>query len=531
MNFATQQQGLKHPRIFVSYSHDDGAHKEKVLELAEHLRINGYDTMIDRYVEGTPPQGWPRWMLNQIEWADYVLLVCTKTYYERFRGNSPPGIGKGVDWEGAVITNQLYEQKSVSRKFVPLLLAQSDHQYIPEPLRTHTFYVIASAVGNDALMDYLAGAAGVQPAQLGPPPRRARRSGTRPRLGGAVEQPASALHVCAPPDFASLSAPGGTMAASDGYYVERAADRSAEAAALRSCETVVIRGPHQFGKSSLLSRYLARCRRSEKRVAHITFSRFERNTISRYGSFLSTLTSELARRLQVSCAPADSLTQQEFLQFTESTLLPAVPGHVVFAFDETDRILQQPYAQDFFSMVRMWHNDRADPELEWHRVGIAITTSSEPKLFIDDPLRSPFSVGLRLSVNAFTLEEVKELNRRYGSLLSEADCLELHRLVGGHPFLTQEAYFALLKPGALSFGNLCEFSARHDGPFGEHLRAMLSNLYQRDGMLDALKQVASNGTVPREFDFYRLEGAGLVRELDGRIVLANAIYASFFGSL
>jgi len=43
-------------------------------------------------------------MLDEVEQAAFVLVVCTETYHERFRGNTPPGTGRGVKWEGAVIT-------------------------------------------------------------------------------------------------------------------------------------------------------------------------------------------------------------------------------------------------------------------------------------------------------------------------------------------------------------------------------------------------------------------------------------------
>jgi hypothetical protein len=321
------------------------------------------------------------------------------------------------------------------------------------------------------------------------------------------------------------------MPADDNFYIERGADRSARAAAARSSETIVIRGPHQFGKSSLLAHYVALCRANGKTVATIDFSRFDKDTILNYGQFLNALASQLARRLRLSPPAGPLKTQQEFLEFLEFSLLPGLHGPVVLAFDETDRILPQDYAQDFFSMVRMWHNDRADPELEWHRVGIALATSSEPKLFIKDALRSPFSVGVRLPLDSFTSEEVKELNLRYGSPLSEADCGKLYNLVGGHPFLVQDAYYKLFGPDSIPFGNLCTHAAQDDGPFGEHLRAMLSNVNAAQGLLTALKQVVDHGTVPQDLDFYRLEGAGLVRRDNGKIVPANQIYSDFFGKV
>jgi hypothetical protein len=30
-------------------------------------------------------------MLDQLDWAEFVLVVCTETYYRRFRGHEKPG--------------------------------------------------------------------------------------------------------------------------------------------------------------------------------------------------------------------------------------------------------------------------------------------------------------------------------------------------------------------------------------------------------------------------------------------------------
>lgn len=523
---------VPHPKIFVSYSHDDDKHRKRILGLAERLRKDGFETMIDQYVEGTPLQGWPRWMLNQIDWADFVLLICTETYYRRFRGLESPDVGKGVDWEGAVITNELYDRKSISRRFVPVLFNSADDGCIPEPLSSVTSYVLTSDDGYMKLTEFLGGTAGIQPARLGPPPTGKRKTGTPLSFDQAARTKAvTAVPVRSVPDLAALCAPGGTMPADDGFYIERGADRNAKAAAARSYETIVVRGPHQFGKSSLLAHYVALCRANGKAVASVDFSRFEKGTICDYSRFLTTLASQLARRLRLAGPSGEFKTQQEFLEFLEVALLPAVSGPVVFAFDETDRIMRQDYAQDFFSMVRMWHNDRADPFLEWHRVGLALASSSEPKLFIKDALRSPFSIGLRLPLESFTATEVAELNARYGSPLPDADCNTLHRLLGGHPFLTQDAFYRLFGPDSISFARLSTEAAHDDGPFGEHLRAMLANVHAAEGLLAALKQAVEYGTLPRNDDFYRLEGAGLVRRENGRIVPANQIYASFFLSV
>ena len=155
------------PVVLISYSHDSAEHREKVLSLAERLRKDGIDARLDQYVNGTPAQGWPRWMLDQLDAAASVLVVCTATYYRRFRGHEEPGRGKGADFEGALITQEIYDARSRTVKFVPVTLAPGLEEFIPEPLRGHTHYEVTSEEGYQALYAFLRGQAGVPPGALG----------------------------------------------------------------------------------------------------------------------------------------------------------------------------------------------------------------------------------------------------------------------------------------------------------------------------------------------------------------------------
>ena len=148
---------------FISYSHDSNEHRERVLALSERLREDGITTFLDQYVNGSPAEGWPRWMLNHLDEADSVLVVCTETYYRRFRGREEPGKGKGADWEGALITQEIYDGRSTTLKFVPVLFALEDEPFIPEPLRKDTHYVVSSEAAYANLYDFLLGQSGVEP--------------------------------------------------------------------------------------------------------------------------------------------------------------------------------------------------------------------------------------------------------------------------------------------------------------------------------------------------------------------------------
>ena len=126
-------------RVFISYSHDSDTHREFVRNLANDLRRNGLDCQIDQYVNGFPPEGWQRWMENQIEQADFVLIVCTPLYLQRYRGNDPDG-GRGVTFEGVVISQTLYDHYYRNTKFIPVIPAQGSLDDVPLPLKGYTTY-------------------------------------------------------------------------------------------------------------------------------------------------------------------------------------------------------------------------------------------------------------------------------------------------------------------------------------------------------------------------------------------------------
>jgi hypothetical protein len=81
------------PRVFISYSHDSVRHRERVLRLSERLRGDGIDASIDQYVKGTPDATWPRWTLDQVDRAGFVLVVRTEAYYRGLHGSRAPTSG------------------------------------------------------------------------------------------------------------------------------------------------------------------------------------------------------------------------------------------------------------------------------------------------------------------------------------------------------------------------------------------------------------------------------------------------------
>jgi tetratricopeptide (TPR) repeat protein len=152
------------PVVFISYSHDSPEHEARVADLARKLAAQGLDCRIDQFQEA-PPEGWPRWMVNQIMEAQFVLVVATETYCRRFEGKE----GLGANWEGVIITQQLYEAATVNTRFVPVVFRREDAAHIPIVLRPSQYYDLSSEPAWRKLCERLGRSPAAHPLPAPPP--------------------------------------------------------------------------------------------------------------------------------------------------------------------------------------------------------------------------------------------------------------------------------------------------------------------------------------------------------------------------
>ena len=136
--------------VFISYSWDSEEHVKNVLRLSDRLRSDGIDCVLDQY-ESSPPEGWPRWMDRKIRDAQFVLMICTETYYKRVMGDDSPDTGLGVRWEGNLIYQHIYNAGTRNAKFIPVLMSPGDRKHVPTPLQGVTFYRIDTQDGFESL--------------------------------------------------------------------------------------------------------------------------------------------------------------------------------------------------------------------------------------------------------------------------------------------------------------------------------------------------------------------------------------------
>ncbi len=141
---------MKAPTVFISYSHDSPEHADRVLALADQLIQDGIDCILDQY-ETSPPEGWPRWMDRHIRNSDFVIMICTETYYRRVMGEEEPGKGLGVKWEGNLIYQHIYGANTENVRFIPVLFEAGNVEHIPTPLKGATYYCLDPEQGYEDL--------------------------------------------------------------------------------------------------------------------------------------------------------------------------------------------------------------------------------------------------------------------------------------------------------------------------------------------------------------------------------------------
>jgi hypothetical protein len=299
------------------------------------------------------------------------------------------------------------------------------------------------------------------------------------------------------------------------FYVRRRADQTISQLVLQEGVTVLVKGPRQVGKTSLLARAQAYAKAEGLRTFYIDFQLTEESRFASLDTLLRYLAVKIAREFRPTVKPGDIWDEMlgatdNLTDFLEQALLEPAERPIVFAFDEVDNIFKyDKFRNGFFAMIRGWHNRRAMHPV-WNRLNVLIGHSTEPALFIDDLNQSPFNVGEVIRLGDFTQAEIETLNEWNGRPLhSPGELAGLASLVGGQPYLIRQAFYCL-RTTIPSLAKLKSVAADDGGPFGDHLRRLLWNLQRAPKMQNAVKGVLRERGCEHEAEFQRLRAAGLI---------------------
>ena len=328
-----------------------------------------------------------------------------------------------------------------------------------------------------------------------------------------------------------LQMPGGTVRLQDKFYIERDEDDRLKNEMKRLGATVTIRAARQSGKSSLLVRGIQQAKQTGANTILLDMQRVDKDHLTSLDVFLRYFAEYVVFKLSQDADVIDrfwrrSLSPQEKLtSLFEDHVLEKVERNVAIGMDEIDQLLATPFYNEFFGLLRSWHNLRATDE-RWEKLSTIMVISTEPYLLISDSHQSPFNVGMNLYLQDFNSAQIQDLNQRHGSPVKGNEFDELVQGFGGHPFLTRKALY-LLVAEKMTWKNLKETAAEEHGPFGDHLRRYHWMIQQDPGLKDALRSIIKNGKCSDDL-LHRLLQAGLVKGSGDFVKCRCDLYRVYF---
>jgi len=339
------------------------------------------------------------------------------------------------------------------------------------------------------------------------------------------------LSEATPAQGAAWDPSGGAMAPDSKFYVRRGADEQIQGL-LRAGEGVVlVQGPRQVGKSSLLARALASARSEKVSVAFTDAQALGNAQLADTEILYKTLAHGIAKQLGVDIDVAENwsdwLGPNVNLDTIVGKILDQCDGKVCWAIDEADLFFDKPYTNDFFGLLRSWHNRRAlDPDGPWRRLTLVLAYATEAHLFITDLNQSPFNVGVRMKLRDFSVEEVKALQSRHEHIKDAESWKAVFEITRGHPYLSQCAFAFLANGGPVD--ELSANASQQGGAFGAHLNHMLVSIARSPEMLAELKRLLSGQPFENATTRYRLQSAGVISILaTGEPEFRVPIYEAF----
>ncbi|GAB4546324.1 MAG: hypothetical protein Kow0063_40710 [Anaerolineae bacterium] len=492
-------------RLFICYKRNAYPDQELARYLHEFLTDRGHEVFIDNTLR--TGDAWLEEIDRQIKASDFLVVLLSK---------------ESADSEmvkAEVIRAYEYRKLQGRPQTLPIRVAYEGllPYSIAAFLNPFQYVVWHSEADNERVtQDILAAIEGRLPRKMIMeirPERLVISEDGRPAADDEV--------LCPPlPEFdprflEELEAPGGAVKLCDRFYIERAEDSRLKQELMKWGTTTTIRASRQTGKSSLLVRGTHHARQSGAKVVRLDMRRVDSDFFQSPNVFLRYLAEFIVSQLRLDLAEVESFwhgslgPQDKLTSLIQDYILPKMRVPVVLAMDEADRLLKTPFHHDFFGLVRSWHNSRAESD-KWNKLNIVMVISTEPYLLIADVSQSPFNVGLKLYLEDFNEAQVRDLNMRHGSPVSESDFPHLMQLLNGHPYLTRKALYTLVIE-RMTWVELARIAGTDQGPFGDHLRHQFWLLYDQPDLRKALKQVIRNNRCVNEIAFFRLLRAGLVK--------------------
>jgi AAA-like domain/Effector-associated domain 1 len=330
-------------------------------------------------------------------------------------------------------------------------------------------------------------------------------------------------------------------------YIERPPiEEKCYKAILQPGALIRIKAPQRMGKTLLLEKLLDYARGQGYRTAKLDLKLADNSVLSNLKTFLQWLCVDVSDILELDPKLSDYWQDSmgvntSCTRYFHKYLLSNIDSPLVFAIDNFERLFKcENIFSEFCLLLRSWYETAKQGDRMgriWKKLRLVVVNSTEvyPTL---DTNRSPFNVGLAIELPEFNKQQVQEMAHLYeiNGLLGDQGVNQLMGMVGGHPYLVQEAITSLssnsanLKNQSMSLEELLTLAPTEEGIFSYHLRQQLESLQDDSQLASAYKEVVM-ANEPVQFNpeiTFKLHSLGLVKIIRNDCVPSCDLYRQYF---
>lgn len=306
---------------------------------------------------------------------------------------------------------------------------------------------------------------------------------------------------------------------------------------LRSPGSLIrVKAPTLIGKTSLMNWVMAELSTQGFQVVSLSLKLAERNVhFTELDKFLRWFCMHLSRELQV-LNQIDEFWDTETLgakmscsTYFEDYVLTQVHKPIVLCIDDIDLLFPYPAIyEDFFGLLRSWH-EKAKTRQIWKNLRIALVYSTDVYI----PLNinhSPFNVGVLVEPPEFNAAQVQEFAQKLGLTTVESLIEPLMQLLGGHPYLLEQAFSYLKTHPEVALDDVLSAASTDAGIYSNHLRRLWFTLQEYPDLAIAFHHVVS-ATEPIQVPpllAYQLQSLGLVEFIGNAVATRFQLYRRYF---
>ena len=323
-------------------------------------------------------------------------------------------------------------------------------------------------------------------------------------------------------------------------YIERPPiEDKCRQAILQPGNLIRIKAPQKMGKTWLLENLLSYARQENCQTTKLDLKQADNSILSNLKNFLQWLCINTSESLELEEHVNDYWTDiyglnQSCTRYFQRYLLSSTVNPLVLAIDNFERLFEYPDTfSPFCLLLRSWYElakqgDRVGNI--WKKIRLVMVHSTEdyPSL---DTNHSPFNVGIAIELPEFNQQQVKYLAKYYklDKYLGEEALSQLVELIGGHPYLMEQA-FSSLQTEQISFEQFLQLAPTEQGIFSDYLRQQLWSLQHNSELeLGYKKVVMSNVPVRLETEIaFKLHSLGLVKLSGNNCIPSCNLYRQYF---